>query len=116
MIIVKTTKRMKLLMSIFISLLCSSTANAGGNTDWLTITSIYSYSDGVVLINVSPSHTDPDGCGNPGSVYVDNNASEKLYTTALAAFAAGKQVSFYMSGCVTESGSTGAQITRIAIK
>ena len=65
---------------------------------------------------VSPSHQDPDQCGSTGHIHIAADADKNMYSTVLTAFTAGKQVSFYMSGCLTESGNNAPEITRVAIQ
>ena len=97
-------------------LLIVNVVHAGGGSNWLSITQIYSYKSGVVRVFISPSHQDPDQCGSAGHVHIAANADKNMYSTVLTAFTTGKQVSFYMSGCLTESGNSAPEVTRVAIQ
>lgn len=55
---------------------------------------------------ISPSHVDPDSCGNSGIVHIGADANKKVYSTVLTAFTAGKNIQLYLGGCISESGVT----------
>jgi len=109
-------KKNTIFASFILLTFCHFQAVAGGGTGWLNVTQIYAYSSGVVRVFVSPAHTDPDNCGSTSVFHIAVDANKNMYAAILTAFTANKTVSFYISGCLTESGTNAPKITRVAIK
>ncbi|MCL1126201.1 hypothetical protein [Shewanella surugensis] len=66
-----------------------------------TITSVFTHAEGHVTLIVSGVTLNPDECGDLGRVHIqaDLPGHKNLVSAALTAFASGKKVGFYTTGC-----------------
>ena len=81
-------------------------ANAAGyltdlNMPEVTITKVFSHQNGAVTLFVSGIPANPDSCNDITHVHIkaDNLGLKNIAASALTAFAAGKKVGLYTSGC-----------------
>jgi hypothetical protein len=82
-------------------------AHGAGGTGWQVIVQVVTDDTGTRLLLDSP-HTNPDACAIDSAVM--------LLATALSAFYAGNEVSFYLTGCITHAGTTWPQVSRISVR
>ena len=79
----------------------------GEETGWTTVSIVHPWTNGLHL-TVANGNNDPSGCGgNGGYMLLPTGAPEYqlISSVILTAFAAGKQIRVYTSGC-TSGGST----------
>lgn len=92
---------------LILGLLCMShAASAAGyltslNNPEATITSVFTHAEGHVTLIVSGITLNPDECGDLGLVHIqaDLPGHKNLVSAALTAFASGKKVGLYSTGC-----------------
>ena len=90
-----------LCVSFFLSLsLVSSSATAGGWSNWVKPTIAYAQRDGHIY-SVYTEMYNPTNCTNPGYIMVPSStaAGDRIYSTLLNALATGQKVRYYIIGC-----------------
>jgi hypothetical protein len=97
---------------VFLSLLIRSTIQFAHANGWVTedgsavIQSINIEGGRVRVWYTASNIKDPDACENNGAVILDNNEKngDRHYAAILAAYASGKSVKFYTTGCFSAWG------------
>ena len=111
---------MKLVTISLSSLLCCATVQANTNFGTQKITSVMVHDSGNLLVKLEESNHS-ENCADSAvrNVLVLNPSSQhldKMYSTALAAFMAGRQLSGWANGCVSIYGKNFPKATRISVE
>ncbi|WP_320820814.1 hypothetical protein [Thalassolituus sp.] len=104
-------------------LVSANTSLASGSTGYFNIVNFNqrecnSMSKGLEL-TLSANHANPDGCSNSLTVNINCNGNDnfdRLYSTALSAFMAGKNVNFWVNGCDLTGTSGEANVITVQIE
>jgi len=101
----KSYKTVKRLLVSFIILLATNVHSAGYltnlNSPKISITKIFSHSNGAITLFVTGVDLNPDECGLVSHLHIkaDNLGFKNMLSLALSAQATGKKIGVYSSGC-----------------
>ncbi|MFC1748571.1 hypothetical protein ACFL2V_07160 [Pseudomonadota bacterium] len=103
-------KHIKFAVVLALSFMSANAFAAAGTSNWAVPTEVRTLNTG---IKISGAFGNKGQCSDTsGAVYVANNSNEYEYikAMALAAFMAGKEMSFYIIGCEVAVGNGDMQV------